>query len=76
MEYKVVSFVASIDHKSGTSNHVAQQLEGLINQYAMEGWNYIRLESVKTFVGPDNGCFGFGGKPGYETTRQMVVFSK
>ncbi len=76
MEYKVVPLVASIDHKKGTSDHVAQQLEELINQYALQGWSYIRLESVTTFVGPDNGCFGLGGKPGYETTRQMIVFSK
>ncbi len=74
MKYKVVPFVASINHKSGTSNDVAQQLEELINQFASKGWKYIRLESVTTFVNPDNGCFGFGAKPGYETTRQMVVF--
>ena len=55
---------------------MAQQLESLINEYASHGWNYVRLEGVSTFVGPDNGCFGFGGKPGYTTTRQMVVFSK
>lgn len=76
MEYKVVPFVAAIDQKKGTSDHVAQQLESLINEYASHGWNYVRLEGVSTFVGPDNGCFGFGGKPGYTTTRQMVVFSK
>lgn len=76
MEYKVVPFVASIDHKKGTSEHVAEQLEQLINKYASEGWNYVRLEGVTTFVEPDNGCFGFGGKPGFATTRQMIVFSK
>ncbi|MGL4585213.1 MAG: hypothetical protein ACRCVU_19800 [Flavobacterium sp.] len=76
MKYKVVPFVASIDSKNGTSNHVAEQLETLINQYASSGWIYVRLESVTTYVGADNGCFGFGGKPGYTTTRQMIVFSK
>lgn len=76
MEYKVIPFVASIDHKKGTSDDVAQQLEELINQYASQGWKYERLEGVTTFVSPNNGCFGFGAKPGYETTRQMVVFSK
>lgn len=76
MKYKVVPFVASIDHKKGTSNQVAQQLEELINQYASLGWDYVRLEGVTTFVGPDSGCFGLGAKPGFQTTRQMVVFSK
>jgi len=40
-------------------------------EMAQEGWVHIRLESVTTFVSPDNGCFGFGGKPGYNTTRQI-----
>lgn len=76
MEYKVVPFVASIDAKKGTSDHVAQQLEVLIKNYTAQGWKYIRLESVTTFVQPENGCFGLGAKPGYTTTRQMVVFEK
>ena len=76
MNYKVVPFVAAIEQKKGTSDDVARQLELLINEYASQGWNYVRLEAVSTFVGPDNGCFGLGGKPGYSTTRQMVVFSK
>lgn len=75
MVYKVVPFVASIKN-DGTSNHVAEQLEGVINHYNSQGWEYIRLESVSTYVNPDNGCFGFGGKPGYTTSRQMVVFRK
>lgn len=76
MEYKVIPFVASIDYKKGTSKHVAQQLEELINNYADRGWKYIRLEGVTTFVSPNEGCFGFGSKPGYTTIRQMVVFGK
>lgn len=76
MEYKVIPFVASIDSKIGTSNHVAQQLEELIKDFSKQDWKYERLESVTTFVQPDNGCFGIGAKPGYTTTRQMVVFSK
>jgi hypothetical protein len=76
MEYKVVPFVASIDSKKGTSKHVAEQLESMIVIFANQGWKYIRLESVTTFVQPDSGCFGFGGKPGFTTARQMVVFGK
>ncbi|WP_394773459.1 hypothetical protein [Flavobacterium sp.] len=74
MEYKVIAFVASIDPKKGTSDHVAEQLESLIKFHNHQGWEYVRLESVSTFVHPDNGCFGFAAKPGYTTTRQMVVF--
>lgn len=76
MEYKVIPFVASIDPKKGTSNHVAEQLESLIKTYTIQGWEYVRLESVSTFVHPDSGCFGIGAKPGYTTNSQMVVFQK
>jgi hypothetical protein len=75
MEYKVIPFVASIDSKKGNSTHVANQLEEIIKNYSNQGWNYIRLESVSTFVEPETGCFG-GGKPGYTTSSQMIVFSK
>jgi hypothetical protein len=76
MQYKVVPFVASIDSKKGTSAHVAEQLDSLIKKYTTEGWTYVSLESVTTFVQPDMGCFGLGAKPGYTTNNQMVVFQK
>lgn len=76
MEYKVIPFVASLDPKKGTSNHVAEQLENMIKNFSNQGWKYVRLESVTTFVQPDSGCFGFGARAGYTTTRQMVVFEK
>ncbi|MDI9310436.1 MAG: hypothetical protein QM535_09485 [Limnohabitans sp.] len=76
MEYKVVPFVASLDPKKGTSDNVANQLESLISNFSNQGWKYVRLESVITFVQPETGCFGLGAKPGYTTSRQMVVFEK
>lgn len=76
MEYKVIPFVASIGQTKGTSNTVAQQLEDIIKHHSNQGWKYISLESVTTFVQPDSGCFGFGAKSGYTTSRQMVVFGK
>lgn len=76
MEYKVIPFVASIDQAKGATDNVAQQLEDVIKNHTNQGWKYISLESVETYVKPDGGCFGFGAKPGYTTARQMVVFSK
>lgn len=75
MEYKVIPFVASIN-TAGNSSHVATQLEDIIKHHTDQGWTYVRLESVITYVHPESGCFGFGGKPGYTTSRQMVVFSR
>jgi len=74
MEYKVIPFVASLDPKKGTADHVAEQLEKIINQAQEQGWKYVRLESVTTYVKPDNGCFGIGGQKGYTTSKQMIVF--
>ena len=75
LEYKVIPFVASIGKKE-TSKAVADQLERLIQHHSNQSWRYVRLESVTTYVQPDNGCFGFGSKPGYTTSRQMIVFIK
>lgn len=76
MEYKVVAFVPATDRKYATSEQSAKQLEELINHHANQGWDFIALEGVTTYVKPDNGCFGFGGNPGFTTVRQMAVFKK
>lgn len=76
MEYKVIPFVASIDPKKGNTSHVADQLEEIIRHHSNQGWTYIRLESVSTFVQPNAGCFGLGATAGYTTSNQMVVFCK
>ena len=76
MEQKVIPFVASIDSKSENSSHVANQLKDIIEHHSNQGWKYIRLESVSTFVEPNAGCFGLGATAGYTTSNQMVVFRK
>lgn len=76
MEYKVVPFVASINQQKENSSVVAKQLEDLINYHLGLGWKYLRLESVSTYIQPNNGCFGVGGKPGFISSYQMVVFVK
>jgi hypothetical protein len=78
MQYKVIPFVGSLDQdKKSSSQHVAEQLEEVISNYTAKGWTYVRLESVTTEVAPDSGCFGvIGTKPGYTTSRQLIVFEK
>ncbi len=75
MEYKVVSFVASIAN-NGTAAQAATQLEELIRQHAAHGWHYVRLEKVTTTVAGANGCFGFGATPAVNTSLSMVVFQQ
>lgn len=77
MDYKVVPFTASIDPIKGTANNVPDQLQSLIKDYSLKGWEYVGLESVTTFVKPEaGGCFTSQAKPGYTTHRQMVVFKR
>ncbi len=76
MEYKVIPFSATLDQKKDTTAVIAEQLAKVIERYSNQGWKYVRLENVSTYVKPDSGCFGIGAKPGYMASYQMVVFSK
>ena len=76
MEYKVVPFTATLNQQKETTKAVADQLENLIKNFTNQGWEYVRLESVSTYVQPETGCFGIGAKPGYMASYQMVVFSR
>jgi len=77
MRYKLLPFIGSLDqNKKFSSQHVAEQLEEVIAKQAVQGWEYVRLESVSTHVAPENGCFGLGAKPGFMTSRQVLVFVK
>ena len=76
MEYKVIPFIAVINQQKETTNAVAGQLENLIKQYTDQGWEYVRVESVSTFIEAESGCFGIGAKPAHLVASQMVVFSK
>ena len=76
MEYKVVPFYPVINRDKDNSKKVAKQLEDIIENFTNQGWRYVRLESVETYVRADSGCFGFGAKPGFTAYRQMIVFSK
>jgi hypothetical protein len=76
MEYKVLAFVASLDQKRPSGEAAAEQLQAIINKMAKDGWEYVRVEGITTWIAPETGCFGFGGKPGYSTAKQMIVFQK
>ena len=76
MEYKVVPLEPSFDLKKSTSKDASDYLERFINHYQNQGWSYIRVEIISTFVSGDNGCFGFGSTLGYNSTKQMVVFKR
>lgn len=76
MEYKVVPFTATLNERNETIGAVAQQMESIITQANYQGWTYVRLESVSTYVKPSYGCFGLGAHAGYMSWYQMIVFSR
>jgi hypothetical protein len=73
MKYKVVPFQAQISNTGGATD-VASQLEALIGGQASSGWEYVRLETVETYVAGTNGCFGMGAKPAAMTSYSVAVF--
>jgi hypothetical protein len=75
MIYRVVAFSSAIG-TTDTSATAAGQLESLINSQAEEGWEYIRLEHVDTYVAGSSGCFGLGATPAQVKSVTMAVFRK
>ena len=73
--YKVIPFLAAVDNKQG-AEAASSQLEELINKFSGEGWEYLRMETVETFVAGSSGCFGLGAQPGVMTSYSMIVFKK
>lgn len=76
MEYKVIPFVATANQQNMSAKNIAEQLDNLITVHTSDGWEYVRLESISTYIQPVEGCFGNTSQPGYMTSYQMVVFSK
>jgi hypothetical protein len=76
MKYKVIPFTGSLEQNKTQGKHVAEQLETIIQQQNAEGWDYVRLESVQSWVAGDKGCFGLGATAGHSTSKQVLVFKK
>jgi len=68
--YKVVPFNASIGQNEG-SDKAASQLEVVIGQWAQQGFDYVGMEHIPTFVAGNSGCMGLGATPA--TSRQFPV---
>jgi len=72
-EYKMVQIPPTIEIKAKEQkgNEAAFYLESLANQYAENGWEFWRVDSIGVVTAP--GCLGglFGGKA--EATAYYVV---
>ena len=72
--YHVVPFVASIGTNEGSAQ-AASQLEALIKSWTDQGWEYVRLESVETYIAGDAGCLGLGATAPRVVSYSMAVFN-
>jgi hypothetical protein len=77
MEYRVVTFLPTVDRSEGAAG-AAKQLEELINSHAGQRWKFQGLENVEMVVttAGSSGCMGFGAVPptSQVTTYNMAVF--
>ncbi len=55
---------------------MAAELESLIDSYAREGWEYVRLETISAVMPGTGGCFGFGAQPPSNIFFGMAVFRR
>ena len=70
--YKVIPFMGHIKSNQGASD-VSAQLESLINQHAVDGWEFYELDEVNIAVSP--GCLaGLFGRPTVYTKYDQVIF--
>jgi hypothetical protein len=71
-QYQVVPFVGRIK-SSQAAGEVSTQLQGLINQYAAQGWEFYQLCDVNIEVRP--GCLAslFGARVAYMQLDQVIL---
>ena len=70
-QYQVVPFIGQIKSKQSAGD-VSVQLQGIINQYAAQGWEFYELNDVNIEVRP--GCIAslFGARVAYIQFDQLI----
>jgi hypothetical protein len=70
-EYKAVPFIGTIRAKQGP-DFVAQQLSGVINQHAVDGWEFYQMGDVNIQINP--GCLAslLGASASYIRFDQLI----
>ena len=74
-EFRVVPFIANIALGQG-SVEAAAQLQSVIDFESAQRWEYVRLESVETYVRGESGCLGIGGTESRWDRYKMIVFRR
>ncbi|WP_061324026.1 DUF4177 domain-containing protein [Serratia rubidaea] len=73
-QYKMVQIPPNISVKAKDNKHgvAAQYLENVVNEYAQEGWEFQRVDTIGIEERP--GCFG-GNKQGV-VNYYVITFRK
>lgn len=74
MKYRVIPFIGKINNNQSAKD-VSDQLEGILNSGAQEGWDFVQINNVNIQVQP--GCLAglFGAKEQY-VRFDMAIFRK
>ena len=75
--YKMVQIPTNIavQMKAHKGNEAAAYLESVVNEYAEQGWEFFRVDSVGVQVQP--GCFdALGGKSEQNDVYHVVTFRR
>jgi hypothetical protein len=75
MEYKVIPFNAVVRENNGAVL-AAKQLQQLIDEMKADGWEYVEMVNIDTFVQGNDGCLGIGSTPSYNVSVAAVVFRR
>ncbi len=76
-EYKMVQIPPNIavEMKSHKGNEAAAYLETVVNQYAADGWEFQRIDSIGVDLQP--GCFdALKGKQAEKSIYYVITFRK
>ncbi|WP_301097932.1 DUF4177 domain-containing protein [Otariodibacter sp.] len=72
-EYKMVQTVSNIiASRKKIDSAAADYLEELVNRYAMDGWEFFRIDDLTTEESA--GCFSFGKK--IYKTHKVITFRR
>lgn len=76
-EYKMVQIPPNIavKMKKHKGNEAAEYLENVVNEYASQGWEFHRVDTIGVALQP--GCFGaLGGKKQQDSQYYVISFRK
>lgn len=76
-EYKMVQIPTNIavEMKKHKGNEAAAYMEKVVNEYARQGWEFFRVDSIGVDVQP--GCFdALSGKKATSSMYHVITFRK